>query len=272
MPNRENIRRPITLVGAGRSGTTLLTDVFRAHPDCESLGETGDAIFSCYHHLQSTLPFCGPFFDAENASGLAREAVYASLLSFATSERARWFHKPIHVPKVHRLFDDTEVFLRWWWEAQRTLFPEALVFTVLRDPSDVVVSSMRRWNRSLERAVGELELLYRWLLHESSCCRFALRFEELVDEPERSVRALLGRVGLPFDERCLEACARMHAPNTVDGRRDTLAAAAGRGHAHREAAALDIGRRLPELHERALERLWTPLSATAGTGERAALS
>ena len=258
MPNEANIDRPITLVGSGRSGTTLLTNVFRDHPHCESLGETADLLLSSYYHVHATLPICGPFFSRANAETHARGAVHAMLRNLASSDRPHWFHKPIQVPSVRRLFDDDETFMRWWWGAHETLFPEATVFAVLREPRDVVLSSMTRWSFTRERAVDNLELIYRWLLHERSRCAFALRFDTLVAEPERSVRALLERVGVPFDPACLGAFERMHAPNDGADGRDTLKAVIARDYRHPEADRLDVGERLPRLHAEALERFAPP--------------
>lgn len=260
MPNQENIDRPITLVGAGRSGTTLLTNVFRAHPRCESLGETGDLLFSSYYHVHGALPICAPFFEPANAGVHARGAVHTMLRSLASSDRPFWFHKPIQIPDVRRLFDDDESFMRWWWAAHETLFPDARTFTVLREPREVIASSMTRWSFTLDQAVDNLELLYRWLLHEDSRCTFAIRFEELVDTPEVTVRALFEYVGLPFEPACLRVFDQVHAPNESAAGRDTLQAMVERGHGHPDAAGLDIGEALPALHEMALERLHRPIA------------
>lgn len=261
MPNQENIDRPITLVGPGRSGTTLLTNVFRTHSGCESLGETGDVLFSTYYHVHATLPICGPFFASANAETHARGAVHTMLRSLASSDRPHWFHKPIRVLAVRRLFGDDEAFMRWWWDAHAALFPDARIFTVLRDPRDVVASSMTRWSFTREQAVDNLRLLYRWLLHERSRCAFAIRFDELVGDPEASVRHLFERVELPFERACLAAFELAHAPNDGDEGRDTVEAMAARGHAHPDAADLDIGDELPALYAEALERLASPSSS-----------
>lgn len=258
MPNQENIDRPITLVGSGRSGTTLLTNLFRAHPHCESLGETGDLVFTTYHNVRSTLPICGPFFSPENAGTHARGAVHTLLRSLASSDRPHWFHKPIQIPKARCFFDNDDTFLRWWWSAHETLFPDACTFTVLREPRDLIVSSMRRWSFSKDQAVSNLELIYRWLLHEESRCGFALRFDELVESPEATVRALLARVGLPYDPVCLQVFDQCHSPNEGSDGLDTLEAMTERGHRHPESSDLDIGRNLPELYNQLVERYCTP--------------
>jgi len=157
----------------------------------ESLGETGDLLFSTFHNVQSTLPICGPFFTPENAAAHTCNAVHSLLFSLASSDRAHWFHKPIQIPKVRDHFKDEESFLQWWWNVHATLFPDACTFTVLRDPVDVIVSSKRRWSFTTEEAVANLELIYRWLLHDSSRCEFALHFDQLVASPESRASKVL---------------------------------------------------------------------------------
>jgi len=254
MPNHENIKRPISLVGAGRSGTTLLTNVFRAHPQFESLGETGDLLFSTFHNVQSTLPICGPFFTPENAAAHTCNAVHSLLLSLASSERKYWFHKPIQIPKVRDRFNDEESFLKWWWNVHTSLFPDARTFTVLRNPVDIVVSSKRRWSFTTEQAVANLEMIYRWLLHDDSRCEFAVHFDQLVASPESTVQTLMDRIGIPYEPACLEVFKQVHSPNQGKEGLDTLQTIAERGYRHPDASQINIGTRLPALYTQLMDR------------------
>ncbi|WP_193143402.1 sulfotransferase [Fluviibacterium sp. MJW13] len=60
MPNRTNLTAPICLVGLGRSGTTLVTNIFRRHPGFQSLGETANLVYSTFRHIEKSLPISGP--------------------------------------------------------------------------------------------------------------------------------------------------------------------------------------------------------------------
>jgi hypothetical protein len=210
MPNPTNIGSPVCLVGLGRSGTTLVTRIFRRHPDFQALGETSNLIFGTYNTIEQSVPFCGPRFRALPEKDAPREAVYAMLYSLYHSQRPRWFHKPIGIPNIHQ---DEQARASWYWSAFDILFPNARVFTVLRDPSEVAASSVARWGGTTATMLGRMRSVYNLLLAPQSKLQMVMDFNDFTNSPEKAVEKLLAFAGAAYDKRCLRPFEAEHAPN-----------------------------------------------------------
>ena len=234
MPNPGNIRAPASLIGSGRSGTTLVTAILRRHRDVQALGETGNLIFSPLFHIEKTLPLCGPGYDKASAPSAAVDQVHRLLIDLFPSDAPRWFHKPIMMPAARRMFKEDADFHAWFWEACERLFPDARWFTVVRDWRDVARSSMRRWNWTADVAIRSQARLAGMLLHPTSRLGLALDFATLVGDPEGSTRRLLDFLDLPWDPACLTAFDQAHAPNRDDDLPDAMAEMRERGFTHRD--------------------------------------
>jgi hypothetical protein len=240
MPNKMNVEEPITLVGPGRSGSTLLTNVFRQHPEFQSLGETTNLIFSPYYYMRKALPFCGPRPHRTSVDEAAKIAIHAALTRTYQSKRPHWFHKPIMLPVIAREFESIDDFAAWYWAATRELFPRGKFFTVMRAPERVIQSSMTRWKHTSSRASENLARLYRVLLHPESRVEFGVVYEELVSEPHRTLQDLFAFTGVKLHESWTQAFARQHASN------DQAAAAAVERQLANE--PLSISPEVAELH------------------------
>lgn len=87
-------------------------------------------------------------------------------------------------------------------------FPEAVVLCIVRDPRDVCLSLQGMpWNRDALpesarkwKAYAERTDRYREEYPDRFRC---VRYEDLLDEPERRMREILTWIGAPFDERVL---------------------------------------------------------------------
>lgn len=232
MPNAANINAPACLVGAGRSGTTLVTAALRQHPEMQAIGETGNLVFSTFHTIERSLPLCGSGYDAANATGAAHQAVQRMLLDLFPSDRPGWFHKPIMIPEARRHFATDDAFFEWYWRVSRMLFPQGRWFTVVRDWRDVAVSAMQRWGWKQEAAIISEIRLHKLLLHRDSNVGLVLDFEDLTQDPEGSIGRLLAYLGLDFHPRCLRVFERIHAPNVGKGDKDTIEALRERAFRH----------------------------------------
>lgn len=213
MPSVSNMRAPVSLVGCGRSGTTLMTNVFRRHPDFQALGETANVVFHTYRILQRHLRFTSPELGRDGGEKAAIEAIYAMLLRLYPSTRSLWFHKPIMIPQVAQQFREFDDFIEWYWSAFEELFPDARVFSVLREPRAVVESYMSRWKQSPTVAMRNQARTLRMLTHPRSKVLGILHFSDLASRPEASLHALFDRIGVPFHDDCMGAFASQHAPN-----------------------------------------------------------
>lgn len=264
MPNADNITAPACLVGAGRSGTTLLTAALRQHPEMQAIGETGNLVFSTFHTIERSLPLCGSGYDASNATAAAQQAVTRALLDLFPSDRPRWFHKPIMIPEARRHFASDDAFFEWYWKVSRLLFPQGRWFTVVRDWRDVAISAMQRWGWKQDAAIVSEIRLHKLLLHRDSKVGLVIDFEDLTSDPEGSVRRLLSHLELEFHPRCLKVFERIHAPNSGQGDKDTIEALRERAFRHEAGKTLQSVE-LDELHAELRRRAASAKAEAAAT-------
>ncbi|WP_165066838.1 sulfotransferase family protein [Paludisphaera rhizosphaerae] len=215
---------PLFVVGAPRSGTTLLAAMLSAHPRIQGGQET-----HFFNRLArtSTLelldPRCWPgpatAFLASNltlgrpvheAFGLtleevrgylaSREPSIAAMLESLTRVNAqregkpRWLEKtPNHLLHLQDL---------------RRAFPDAYVLRIVRDPRDVALSMCRvPWG-----SLSPLANISLWQNWDNASWRFfeadprsmTIRFEELVTDPEGTLRAVCTQIGEEFDPGMLD--------------------------------------------------------------------
>jgi hypothetical protein len=195
-------------VGCGRSGTTLVRALVDAHPDMAIPPES--------HFVVAQAPRAGTAFDPEafvaaldaserfalwdldrdvvagavEGAGSYPDAVRAVFARWAGRQgKARYGDKTpgyvVHVPVI------------------AGLFPEAVVVHVVRDGRDVAASFVDLgWAGSAEEAA------LHWRLRVSRGRRAGralgpgryheLRYEDLVADPDRTLRALCDAIALPF--------------------------------------------------------------------------
>lgn len=151
----EHMNSPIFIVGAPRSGTTLMRNMLNRHPAIAISRET-----EFYHYIYRRRRIFGSLSDLGNRKrlvkeylstqriqrmnldlqaleqklleeGVTYEALFASLLSFYA--RAHGKRRCGEKTPQHALF--TEVLCRW--------YPDARIIHILRDPRDVVASLLR---------------------------------------------------------------------------------------------------------------------------------
>ena len=211
------------MVGAGRSGTTLLAAMLAAHPEIDCGPETNffarlarrpdpaavlgppwprHAVDYIAELTQIDLPVTEQFglTLAEVERFLAaREPSLAAMLESLTVQHAaqvgkpRWAEKtPLHLLHL---------------PAIRAAFPGACVIRMVRDPRDVALSlrKLRMFSRSamanLYTWVDWDERSHDWFTRDERS--LTVRYEMLTAEPERVMREVCAFIGAPFDERML---------------------------------------------------------------------
>lgn len=206
--------RPIFIVGAQRSGTTLLRLMLDAHPDVAIGPETAfargvDAVVES--------PFFGHGDQWYQDYGWSRDrlerataTLYAEVFStWARSVGAvRWGEKtPVHRYHVPRL-------ARW--------FPDAQFIGLVRHPG-AVASSRERWGYDWEASLRDWVASGRYLLEATEQLTddrvLLLRYEDLVGDPAAAMRRLLGFLDLPWSPHVLE---HHRAPRAEDAEERTL--------------------------------------------------
>lgn len=205
MPAPKNITRPITLIGNGRSGTSLVSKVLSAHPDCYFAGETVNLIHGVWRSLECSLP--------ANRHSAIPETIQRQFLHLFPSKHRHWMQKPIGIPIIARTFGDESEFYDWYWEVLEQTFPDARFFTVLRHPLDVLISSDEWWDYGLPAIIESNRKIAKLLTHPRSKVEFAVNYHELISNPREQVTRLFEAISISPHTKCFEVFDTGHVLN-----------------------------------------------------------
>ena len=213
-------RRPIFLVGSGRSGTTLLQSMLMRADGIRFSSET--------QFCARTLRRAAIFGPVEEDAGFERTlrsvldtavaneldvdlGILETELRAAPRDYAALFdvllaHLQERLPDCRRLGEKSPnhlLHVDWLLDA----FPDAQVIAIVRDGRDVAVSQREAFDEPL------LSAAIRWRHYQRLQRRYArihppgryttVRYEDLVTQPETELRRLCGFLGEPFDARML---------------------------------------------------------------------
>ena len=198
--------RPIFVVGMPRSGTTLTEQILAAHPHVFGAGELGfitnlTRLTPRVLKTDTPYPRCLPMFKPWMADHAA--AYYLKKIAGLDPEAPKVVDKMPHN------------FLHLGLIA--LAFPKASIIHVRRDPRDVAVSNYFtnfRWKHGglgyafdlthIGRALNDHHFLMDHWRKVLPVPLFEFDYEELVERPQETVRAMLDFAGLPWDERVME--------------------------------------------------------------------
>ena len=191
-------RGPIFLLGAMGSGTTLLRLMLDSHPNIAVAPETG---FMRAYNAHRHIPFKKTGRGWANRLGWTDAELDAELSEFydkifmryaVEHGSRRWGEKtPSHI---------------WHVKAMARLFPDATFVGIFRHPAGSVASNTRRFKRGFDEFVIHCDRYTKELVRVAAKFpdRFALlRYEDLVLQPETTMRELLDRLGEPWSDDVL---------------------------------------------------------------------
>jgi hypothetical protein len=229
------------VMGAPRSGTTLLRLMLDAHPELAIPPETGflrlmpelngrgDALRERFFQAVTTFPASAPAWsDFQIPAGEFR-ARLAEVRPFRIAEGVRLFYR-LYAARFGkpRWGDKTPLYAHHLRAIER-LLPEARFIHLVRDGRDAAVSLRERWF-SPGRDIA-IQAAF-WRDHVTAAreggraCRHFLevRFEDLVRDPEAALRRICDFAGLEFrpemlrhSERAAERLEEHGARHTADG-------------------------------------------------------
>lgn len=224
--HRDERFAPFFIVGAGRSGTTLLRRMLMADPAIHlppEMNELGNA-YQIFQRLR-TAPWprlVKSVIDclASNPSFGALDLEPAALIAALEREPEprRSFARIIdhiihaHADSVGRgcsRWGEKTPYNCMWMRQLFAAFPDAKFIHLLRDGVDVVASAMKAgWPQSLEHAMNEWKMSTRraraFMRAFPGAC-IEIRYERLVTDPEPALRGICAFVGLAFDVRMIHA-------------------------------------------------------------------
>jgi hypothetical protein len=223
--------KPVIIIGAGRSGTSLLHAMLDAHPAIHMCGEFQFATFDLWRALAEV-----PAARHEMSTRIRRRAqrIHGSedisdAVAFSTARAlAEEEGKRIGsiarsaLAELYALNARAEThwgFKEIWfltskernWDPFDVIFPEACYIHMVRDPADFV-RSVVSWNRTPPTVDNVRQLLLEWMSYvftsreRRKTGRYVLvQYERLVASPRSTMNDVLARLGLELDEACLSA-------------------------------------------------------------------
>ena len=238
---RRDVREPIFVIGCPRSGTTLLFDLLRRHPDLASLGAEGHRFWDAHQHPARK----GWGSDRSTPSSIARdEPAFVSAAIARVARGSRFVDKTprnaLRVPYLDALFPDARfVFLHRdgratvaslieGWTARRGISYRLPVRLELdrhrgRYWSYVLPPGWRGWIRTSVPAVAALqyrtsnEIALDDLAAIDRSRVTTVSFEALLDRPADTIGGVLARLELPSADEVLGPAAELdrHAVSSL---------------------------------------------------------
>jgi len=206
---RVDVPQPVFILGAPRSGTTLVEQVLSAHSAVRAGGEHA-WLGELRTVAQRLSPYGGDFPGCLDSTAAADERHLAAVLRdhyFARAEMAGL------TGSGARLFTDKTPFNEINLPLLLMVFPDAKLVLVKRDPRDVAVSMLSNnlshgFNcafriEDIVRHLAATEALVASYRRELEFAVHVLQYERFVADPEAETRRLLAHVGLPFEDACL---------------------------------------------------------------------
>lgn len=221
MPNEHNIKRPFVLVGPGRSGTSLVSNLIVKNDDVEFVGETASLIFGLWDSMEQSAAITRHITTEKNAQTTimtrADEVIRGAFCHLYPDPKKYWFQKPIGVPKfILNNFDyvETQKSGEAYWKVLKTCFPEGKFFTILRHPFDIVLSSSSYWGWDQESIWKNISWMAKLILHNDSPVNYAIDFKNLVEDHKNQTKELCFYLGINFNDKMLEAFDHVHAADS----------------------------------------------------------
>ncbi|WP_100642717.1 tetratricopeptide repeat-containing sulfotransferase family protein [Alteromonas facilis] len=201
----ENQPRPIFIVGMPRSGSTLVEQMLSSHPEIEGTIE------------QPTLPSV-----ELKANNLCRAKYQSSLFnSVGRLTQEELSHLGVSYIEQSRLFRHTD--LAYFIDKQpfnyrligliHKILPDAIIIDVRRSPMDCGFSLFKQYFYSgvefsyrlkdIAVAINAYNALMDHWHEVLPNSIVTVHYEDLVNEPEKQLKRLLTKIGICFDEQCL---------------------------------------------------------------------
>jgi hypothetical protein len=170
---------PVYIGGCGRSGTTLLLSILSAHSD----------IFACPKELN---PFDGA---GDNGSGIVTPKFYRLYRTFLTKKIK---------PSAKRYCEKSPANIRNIALIDQLHHGKFKLIHIVRDGRDVILSKHPRGEGKYwvepERWISDVTEGLQYLNHPSV---FTIRYEDLVEQYEKTIRSICNFLEIPLSEEIL---------------------------------------------------------------------
>src|SRR5581483_6767023 len=227
--------RPIFLVGSPRSGTSILTWCLAQHPnifpvdESTGIGELALSLAVCYQTKMGLGPdslWTAMDVQREEFMTSFGQTIDELIQRHKIDLERKWWKKAFAPnPPPHEFVaqaSSSSTKARWVDGTPaysfhicglRKLFPNALFVHIVRNVTSVVRSMLNFHRLAGVSLVANEQEAYNLWFHSVSACLlaeqaygpqvvFRLKYSELVEQPQDSLRALLGFLGEPYAAEC----------------------------------------------------------------------
>jgi Sulfotransferase family len=223
---QDNRQAPIIIIGAGRSGSTLLSAIFNAHPNISFFGETYFLAPFVWQRVFEKHGLIMSYLDAwRNPLNKTRDDLEASernrigkLIAQFVADVTRadpqtpyWGYKEI--------WNGSPQFETINWATYDSIFPRAKYIHLVRNPFRYAVSTAGRDQEKFTRELL-IKQLSNWVnMHDynskrSETGRYHLvRYEDILDTPEETIKKITDFIGVEWNEKCLNAMKQRYVPS-----------------------------------------------------------
>jgi tetratricopeptide (TPR) repeat protein len=207
---RSDVAQPIFIVGFPRSGTTMIEQTLSAHPLVSAGDELpiiGELTALIPRILSSPLAYPEAFAELwlgdqiEGLDNLRDYYLQRARQLGALRKGARWFTDKMPLNETHLGLIGL-------------IFPKAPIIHLIRHPLDVVLSVFsNHLTHGFYCAYDLTSIARHYVLvmdlvdhyrREITLKYLAVRYEDVIDRQEESVRHILAFIGAPYDRRCLD--------------------------------------------------------------------
>ncbi|MCP5006199.1 MAG: sulfotransferase [Planctomycetes bacterium] len=231
MPDADRIHGPIFIVGAARSGTTLLQYMLRSHPNI-SLPTAESHFFIPFYKRRVEF---GDLKQYKNLYALIAE-IYQSRKLFFTEElhginidleiMTKLLHNqgcytvPDVIAGIFKANAKAEGKERWGDKTPYyilhlntllEMFPDAQFVHIIRDGRDCALSMLKR--RQDLKIFNIYHAAYTWQKYvvagltfgdKHRDCYFQIRYEDILDQPKQSMHGLCSFLNVPYNDALIE--------------------------------------------------------------------
>lgn len=201
MPRRRSTRRYVFVLGASRSGTSLIKAVLCSHSAIGGTKNEGTFLFKYRDIYRLINESCG-YADREEVLRIFQTSYdfvefYDRVSDLILSEQGKSYLADKYI---------SHKYINWY---VLKYFPNAQIVFMIRDPRDVYCSVMKHTNLVRKACLPSARFWNRCIqsIEPFECTNrvHCIRYEDLVREPEHIVGTIMKSLGLGFENRQLDS-------------------------------------------------------------------
>ena len=205
---RENNIKPIFIVGMPRSGTTLVEQIVSSHKDVQGLGEIN------FFNIVADQEF----------RGIQKKNLRLDL--YDVENMIQKYENHLNSLGIEKKFFTDKTLLNFFWIGFiKMCYPEAKIINCLRNAQDNCISIYKNlfdYEGAWCYDESELTSYYRIFIDITQFwkCKipesiYEIRYEELINQPEKNIKDLIDFCELDWDESCLNFHKNKNAIKTL---------------------------------------------------------